>query len=32
MTPVQHRIVTYVTCLAAFAFVLAIGISGSHHG
>ncbi len=32
MTPEQRRVVTYLTCLAALAFVLAVGISGSHHG
>lgn len=30
--PDQRRVVTYLTCLAALAFVLAVGISGSHHG
>ncbi len=32
MTPEQRRVVTYLTCLAALVFVLAIGVSGSRHG
>ncbi len=32
MKPDQRRAVTYLTCLAALSFVLAVGISGSHHG
>jgi hypothetical protein len=31
VTPEQRRVVTYLTCLATLAFVLAIGIHGSHH-
>ncbi len=31
MTPRQRRIVTYLTCLAALALVLTIGIIGGGH-
>lgn len=32
MTPQHRRIVTYLTCLAALALVLTIGVIGSGHG